>query len=77
MPPIRLTDAELDAVMAAARPLAVDRRDAFLQRVASTLRDCVEVGPGSVHRAIAEAQREFFDAPVLEETRGRWSKYRG
>jgi hypothetical protein len=75
MPPIKLTDAELDAVMAAARPLAPHQRDAFLQRVAELLRTCGEVGPGSVHRAIAEAQREHFDPPVLERS-GIWSKYR-
>jgi hypothetical protein len=76
MSPIRLTDPELDAIMAAARPIAVDRRDEFLQRVASALRDCVEIGRGTVHRAIAMAQKEFFDPPDLVETRGRWAKYR-
>jgi hypothetical protein len=34
MPPIRLSDSELDAEMAAARPLDIAMRDAFLQRVA-------------------------------------------
>jgi hypothetical protein len=28
MPPIKLTDSELDAVMSAARPIAPERRDA-------------------------------------------------
>jgi hypothetical protein len=74
--PIALSDDELEAILAAARPLDVHVRDAFLQRVASTLRDCVEVGPGTVHRAIAIAQREFFDPPDLIENRGRWAKYR-
>lgn len=77
MSPIRLTDAELDAVMAAARPIAVDRRDEFLQRVASELGRCSELGDGAVYRICAAMQREFFDAPDFEETRGRWSKYRG
>ena len=35
MPPIRLTDSELDAVLAAARPLAVEMRDPFLRAVAT------------------------------------------
>jgi hypothetical protein len=74
---ISLTDDELTAVMRAAQPIAVDRRDEFLQRVASSLRDCVEIGPGSVHRAIAEAQQKFFDPPDLDFGSGRWSKYRG
>jgi hypothetical protein len=77
MPPIRLSDAELDAVLAAARPIAVERRDAFLREVASLLGGCVEVGPGSVYRAIALAQRAHFDAPVLAAgTSGRAGKYR-
>jgi hypothetical protein len=53
MPSIRLSDSELAAVFAAARPVAVERRDAFLQEVASLLSGCVEVEPGTVHRAIA------------------------
>jgi hypothetical protein len=55
MPPIRLSDDELDAVMAAARPLPVERRDAFLQQVVA-LRACREIGPGAVYRAVAETQ---------------------
>jgi hypothetical protein len=77
MPPLRLTDAELDAVMTAAQPIAPDRRDAFVQEVANLLASCVEVGPGTVHRAIALAQREFFNPPDLSVgVAGRSSKYR-
>jgi hypothetical protein len=65
MPPIRLSDSELDAVIAAARPLAVERRDAFLQAVAGALQGCREVGPGVVHRVCAETQRAFFAPPDL------------
>ena len=43
--------------------LAVDQRDAFLQEVADALRGCAEIGPGTVHRAIAEAQRRHWDPP--------------
>jgi hypothetical protein len=66
MPPIRLSDSELDAMMAAARPIAVEHRDAFLQEVASLLQGCVEVGPGTVHRAIEQAQRRFFVPPTTD-----------
>jgi hypothetical protein len=76
MSPIKLTDDELDAVMAAARPLAVERRDAFLQQVASSLRRCGEIGPGTVHRVCAEAQRQFFDPPNFGHAPGTVSKYR-
>ena len=41
MKPIKLTDAELDAVFSAARPLDPDLRDPFLQAVAHALQqDC-------------------------------------
>jgi hypothetical protein len=65
MPPIRLSDSELDAEMAAARPLDIAMRDAFLQRVASELGRCGEIGPGVVHRFCLTAQCEFFDPPDL------------
>jgi hypothetical protein len=48
MPPVRLTDSELDAVLAAARPLPVERRDAFLHKVASLLQGCDEIGPARI-----------------------------
>ena len=64
MPPLKLSDAELDAVLVAARPIPVERRDAFLQDVAALLRGR-EVGPGTVHRAIEQAQRVHFDPPDL------------
>jgi hypothetical protein len=85
MPPIRLSDDELSAVMAAARPLDVAVRDAFLQRVAGELGRCGEIGPGVVHRVCAETQRAFFDPSDLTHpsrragwnaphspSRGRW-----
>jgi hypothetical protein len=74
--PLRLSDSELDAVFAAARPLAVERRDAFLQEIASLLHGCVEVGPGTVHRAIEQAQRRHFDPPDLGRVPAAKSKYR-
>ena len=72
--PLKLNDDELDAVFLAARPLQPQDRDPFLQRIAELLRDCGEVGPGDVNRAIRAAQKEFFDPPNLER-QGTWSKY--
>ena len=65
MKPIKLTDAELDAVFSAARPLDPDLRDPFLQAVAHALQqDCSsEIGPGTVARVCREMQRQFFDSP--------------
>jgi hypothetical protein len=65
--PIRLSDDELDAVMRAAAPLSVERRDAFLQQVAAALSRCGEIGPGVVHRICAEVQRAYFHAPDLSK----------
>ena len=65
MPPIKLTDSELDAVMTAARPIAVERRDAFLADVAQALSAHAVLGPGLVGRTCAELQKRYFDAPDL------------
>jgi hypothetical protein len=67
MGPIRLTDAQLSAVFAAARPLAVRDRDAFLQAVAEALQARREIGDGDVHRAVVTAQRRFWDPPITDE----------
>jgi hypothetical protein len=61
---LRLTDTELDIVFAAAEPLAVQNRDAFLQDVAKHLATLPVRGDGIVHRVCAEVQRRHFDAPV-------------
>jgi hypothetical protein len=66
-----------DAVLAAARPIAVDRPDAFLQAVAGALQGCREIGPGVVYRVAAQVQREFFDPPQFATgASGRTGKYR-
>jgi hypothetical protein len=63
--PLRLTDSELAQVFAAARPLDVRHRDAFLQDVANVLAGCSDPGPGDVFRAVFAAQRRHFDPPDL------------
>ena len=70
MPPIRLSDSELAAVMAAARPIDVNRRDAFLQDVATALASCGEIGPGAVHRANRVGTARAF-RPAGSRARGR------
>jgi len=75
MPPVRLSDDELDAVMTAARPLDPHQRDGFLEEVASALATCGVIGPGVVHRICSEIQRRYFDAPELDG-RGGVPKYR-
>jgi hypothetical protein len=73
MSSLHLSTAELDAIIAAAQPIARDRREAFKNAVMEALRECGELGPGVVHRAIVATQREFYDPP-LEHTHG--GKYR-
>jgi hypothetical protein len=51
--PISLSDAELDAVMAAAQPLHPMDRSAFLSSVAYRLKKPV-TGPGTTNRIIRE-----------------------
>ena len=57
---LKLTDDEMTAVYNACRLLHVADRDAFLQALADALRQCGEIGPGAVHRAIRDVQRRFF-----------------
>jgi hypothetical protein len=69
---IRLSDSELDAVFSAARPIAVDCRDAFLQAVAAELAQHPgEIGAGVVYSICREQQRRFFDPPVTEDHKHR------
>ena len=70
--PLRLTDDQLAAVLQAAEPLAVGDRGAFLQDVAAALQG-QELGDGTVHRAVAQAQRQYYDPPILTP-RSRWER---
>lgn len=63
---LNLSDSELSALMAAAEPLAPDRRDAFVREVASELARCPVIGSGSLHRIVAEVQRHHYNAPLLD-----------
>jgi hypothetical protein len=73
--PIALTDTELQAVMDAARPLAPRDRDRFLKAVAQAIAALPEVGPGSVHRAIASVWRLHYDPPDLRTDSPRSRAY--
>jgi hypothetical protein len=59
-PPLALSDSELDAIMNACRPIAPERRDAFLHAVANALQGREVIGPGLIARVCAELQGEFF-----------------
>jgi len=66
MPPIKLSDAQLDAVFAAARPLPRASRDAFLLDLAEALAGIPDPGDGDVARAIRAVQRKHFDPPLTD-----------
>ena len=76
MPPIKLTDDELDAVMSAARPLPIDLRDAFLHAVAHELAGYKVVGPGLVHQVCREQQRIFMNGAWPDLSRAGGQKWR-
>jgi hypothetical protein len=75
MPPITLTDYQLDIVYRAAEPLLPVDRGPFLERVAEMLRG-VEIGDGTVARAVRTAQGEFFRPPQVTDgtATSRWSR---
>jgi hypothetical protein len=72
---IKLTDAELSAVMSAAKPLHPRDRDRFLRRVAEAICALPERGDGAIHRAIRSVWREHFDAPDLRVSAPRSRAY--
>jgi hypothetical protein len=74
MPPLALTDSELDAVYRAAGPIPPAVRGAFLEEVAQRLAGR-ELGDGVVYRVVMEVQRRYWSPPDLARTAGT-SKYR-
>ena len=73
MPPIKLSDDELDAIMAAAQPLQPHQRASFVEAVAAELAGLGEIGPGSLHRAIRTVWSSYFDPPLQGSD---YAKYR-
>jgi hypothetical protein len=64
--PLRLSDAQLDALMMLAKPLQPSCRDAFLKILAHVLRHRHDVGDGELHRIASEViwSNRLFD-PTL------------
>jgi hypothetical protein len=77
MPPIRLSDEQMSALLAASHPLPPDSRSAFLEHCAREIARLPMVGDGVLHRVIMQVQREYFDPPDLSAgAPSRNSKYR-
>jgi hypothetical protein len=64
--PLSLSDAEFDAVQAAAAPIHPLQRDAFLRALAVELERHPVIGPGVVFRAAATLQKTFVVAAHSE-----------
>jgi hypothetical protein len=75
MPPLRLSDDQLDIIRRAAEPLNPHDRGAYLETVAELLNGH-ELGDGIVARAAREAQRRFWRAPELPANAGlpKWAR---
>ena len=69
---LSLSDNQLEALMAAAKPLQAADRPAFLDAVAQRLTGMTTLSDGIVHRALAEAQREFLRRRPLDQMRNPW-----
>jgi hypothetical protein len=72
MPPLALTDSELQAVLNACKPLQPRDRDAFLRDVANEIAALSMCGDGAVHRVIATVQRRHWDPPHLGHGLGKY-----
>jgi hypothetical protein len=64
MSPLALTDSEMTIVFAAAQPLDVNARDAFLHEVAERLNGMSERGDGRTYQVVREVQRRHRDVPI-------------
>jgi hypothetical protein len=76
MPPLRLSDDQLDIVRRAAEPLNPHDRGAYLETVAQLLNGH-EIGDGLVARAAREAQGRFWRAPDLAGHAGKYARKGG
>jgi len=75
MPPLALSDEQLDAILLAAKPLRPHDRDRFLREVADALANGGgPPGDGDVNRAVRSVVKRYFDPPDLSH--GDASKYR-
>jgi hypothetical protein len=61
--PLALSDSQYTMLIEIARPLPVELREEFLERVAQKLRG-QELGDGVVYKAAMATQRELFSYPI-------------
>jgi hypothetical protein len=66
--PLALSDAQLDAIMLACRPMQPQERQAFLAALGVLFQGREEIGDGELGRALRQLQREIFRPPTDTET---------
>ncbi len=76
MPPLSLSNEEMNQLLTLSEPVAYGQRRAFLQAVAAGLEACPHPGPGATHRIARDVQRRFvlearWVAPERDTARGR------
>jgi hypothetical protein len=64
---LALTDAQLDTVFNAARPLQPRERSRFLEDVAAELAAYPDPGDGTVAKVCRQLQKKYCDPPQLAE----------
>jgi hypothetical protein len=72
--PIALTDAQMDALLAASHPLPPASRPAFLQHCARELALLPMVGDGALHRVVMQVQALYFDPPEFSRPTGKYHR---
>jgi hypothetical protein len=69
---LALSDTQLEAVMAAANPIAPAKKSEFFEAIAARLAGA-ELGDGAVARACRELQSLYFSPPDLSHE-SRWAR---
>jgi hypothetical protein len=67
------SDSQLDQIFRAAKPLNPAERAAFLEDLASELRQAPHLGDGALYRTLRDLQRRYYTPPEVEiGTRPKW-----
>jgi hypothetical protein len=69
--PLSLSDAQLNAIIAASTPLPPDLRGAFLAACANEISALPMIGDGNLHRLVMVVQRRYFRPPLETVEHGR------
>jgi hypothetical protein len=74
VPPLALSDTQLDLIHRLAWPLLPADRGAYLEAVTAALQLEPTLGDGVIHRIAVECQRRFWTPPEVEKMPPRWAR---